>query len=71
MNRKVGDMLWPAPGVEMDKLEWRIRYGWMSREDFLEIAAIIAAYRQMIFDSRDKRQAVVRELRKGPDKERG
>lgn len=34
MNRKVGDMLWPAPGVEMDKLEWRIRYGWMSREDF-------------------------------------
>jgi hypothetical protein len=31
-------------------------------------ASIIGAYRQMIFDKRDKRQMVIRELRKGPDK---
>ena len=71
MNRRIGEMSWPAPGEYMDAIEWQLRY---SRDPLVTIevrmaaASIIAAYKQMIFDKKEKRQMVIRELRKGPDK---
>ena len=70
MNRRIGDMSWPAPGGEMSEIEHALRYSRspITLEVRMAAASIIGAYRQMIFDKRDKRQMVIRELRKGPDK---
>ena len=74
MNRRIGDMSWPALGEYMDNLEHALRY---SRDPVVPYevrfaaAAIIGAYRQMMFDNRDKRHMVIRELSQGPDKNGG
>ena len=70
MNRRIGDMTWPAPGEEMSDIEHALRYSYrpITLEVRMSAASIIGAYRQMIFDKKDKRQMVIRELRKGPDK---
>lgn len=60
-------MTWPCPCVEMDDLEWRLRYGLPSRSDHLVAAGIIGAYKQMVGDTQKKRQMVIRELRQGPN----
>lgn len=70
MNRKIGDMSWPAPSNYMNEVEHALRYSRdpvIGMEVRLAAASIIGAYRQMIFDKKEKRQWVIRELRKGPN----
>ena len=61
MNIKIDDMSWPYPD---SGLEWSIRYGKPTVSELYQAASIISAYRQMIFDPQEKRQMVIREIRK-------
>ena len=58
------DMTWPKPGEKMGELEWRMRFGTPTKGDLLSAAAIIHAYRKMIFDTQKKRNMIIRELRR-------
>lgn len=57
-------MTWPLPGERMGEVEWQMRYGEPDKQDRMLAASIIAAYRQMVGDTSEKRAAVVRALRK-------
>lgn len=53
-------MTWPLPDPELD---WRLRYGKPSRDDFMKAAFIISAYASLIWCPDHKRRRVIRELR--------
>jgi len=62
MHIKIKDVVWPLPNGD---LEWRLRYATeISEVDRMRAASILAAYAQMIRDTTEKRQMVVREIRK-------
>ena len=56
-------MTWPLPDND---LEWRLRYApdSMTRQDEMHLASMNSAYRELIVCSREKREKIVRELRK-------
>ncbi len=61
MNVRIKDMTWPLPDGD---IEWCLRYGEPGIKERLRAASILSAYSQMIFDPREKRQMVIREIRK-------
>ena len=66
--RSFGGMCWPAAGDGIANLEWSLRYG--DSEKFrMAAASVISAYRELIALPEKKRNAVIRELRKGAGKE--
>jgi hypothetical protein len=60
MYIRINNMTWPYPDNE---LEWKARYGNPTRVELYQMASIISAYRQMIRDTRGKRQIVIRKIR--------
>jgi hypothetical protein len=66
MYRQFEDMVWPAPGVRMDDLEWNLRYA-PQEADFLLAASVIAAYQALVSLPERKRNKVISELRLGPN----
>lgn len=61
------DMCWPTAGAACGDLEWTLRYGEPTRQQLLCAASVLAAYRQMVYDSREKRQRVIHMLKKYGD----
>lgn len=57
------DMCWPTAGDANAELEWVLRYGTPTKEQLLCAASVLAAYRQMVSDTVEKRQKIVRILR--------
>lgn len=61
-------MCWPETGDRLDALEDGLRYGppvdGFDEKDRLLAAAVIAAYRELVWSTRNKRDRVLRELRK-------
>jgi hypothetical protein len=61
-------MCWPATGDRLDALEHGLRYGpsidGFDMEDRLLAAAVIAAYQDLIWTEKFKRNQVIRELRR-------
>jgi len=59
------DMTWPKH-IEHDDdcVEWRLRYGQVSREDLLFAASVMSAYRCLVLCTDKKRKEVVNKLRK-------
>ena len=59
-------MCWPCPGPALDRLQDSLRYEKAppNSSDRMVAASVIAAYKQMIGDTRAKRQRVVTALRK-------
>ena len=65
--KRIGDMTWPVPGPVMDDLEYALRYNRdpvLSMETRLAAASIISAYGQLILNPKEKRDQLIRELRK-------
>lgn len=60
---KIGEMVWPCPGRELDDVEYSLRHGTPTRSQLMVAASVMAAYRQMILDTAKKRAYVVRSLR--------
>jgi len=60
-----GGMCWPTPDVKMYNLERRLRFGTgeITHDERRAVAAVLEAYRQMIFDPRRKRDRVIAEIR--------
>lgn len=67
MFRKIEDMTWPAPCDALDEVQWTLRFAKPTRSDLLIAAGVMAAYNQMISDSKKKRDMIIRELRSGPN----
>lgn len=61
----IGDMHWPRAGNRCGDIEWKMRHApdSLTSSDLLVAASILAAYRELIFCTREKRQAVVAALR--------
>ena len=61
-------MCWPETGDRLDALEHLLRYGppvdGFDMQDRLLAAAVIAAYRDLVWLTRNKRDRVISELRK-------
>ena len=57
-------MCWPTAGVACADLEWVLRYGEPTKQELLCAASVLAAYRQMVYDGREKRQRVIHMLKK-------
>ena len=77
LNERLGDgtiyrhfdgMCWPAAGDGLGILEWTMRYG-NSEQQRMVAASVISAYSRLIELPDKRRNAIVRELRKGPGKE--
>ena len=66
MFRNFDNMSWPAPCEEMDALAYKLRYRSVLA-DYLYAASIVDAYRELINASNNKRNKVIREIRKGPN----
>lgn len=68
--RKIADgSCWPCPGESMNELDWRLRHDpeRLTRSDKVMAASIISAYRKLVSLPRVRRDAIVRELRQGPN----
>lgn len=67
--RSFGGMCWPVPGEDMSQLAWRLSWApdSITKEEKLVLAALIAAYRELILLPAMTRNERVRELRKGPN----
>lgn len=63
MVARFDEMAWPLPCQKMDELNWRLRYGTVTRSDMLQAAEIIHAYVAMVLATEKKRRSVVRRLR--------
>lgn len=68
--RNFDGMCWPVPCERLDLLEHSLRYEAkvtvFSIEDRLLAASVIAAYKDLIWKTNDRRNAICRDLRKGP-----
>jgi hypothetical protein len=68
--RHFDGMAWPAPSPLLKVLEWRLRYqkpeDTLTAKERLAAAAVLCAYQDLIWKSRDRREAIISELRKGP-----
>ena len=56
-------MTWPVPGQPLDDVEATLRYSSRANEA-MGAASIVAAYRELIECNRNKRNAVIKEIRK-------
>lgn len=57
--------VWPCPGKRMTELEWTLRYTeHPSVSDRLCAASIIAAYRELVMATGERRAKVVGQLRR-------
>lgn len=56
-------MTWPNP-MDPTEIEWRLRYGHPTREDILMAATFMAAYKELVFNTQERRNAKVRGIRK-------
>jgi hypothetical protein len=68
--RNFDGMCWPAPGERLaevaNSLAHAVAFAEM-RRDLLVAASVIEAYRELILLPATKRNAIIRELRKGPN----
>jgi len=68
--RNFDGMCWPVPCERLNEAEWCLRYQDkvrpLSMEDRLLAASVIAAYRDLVWSTNARRNAISRELRKGP-----
>lgn len=71
MYRHFNGMNWPCPCERMGELEHSLRYGNPTKSDLLLAASVLSAYGQMVRDPAKKRQKVIAELRKGPNRGQG
>lgn len=62
--RKFDGMVWPVPGDGLDFVDWSLRYG-DANSVRLVAASVVSAYSELIGKSRDRREAIVKELRLG------
>ena len=66
MFRNFDNMSWPAPCEEMDNLAYSLRYNSVLA-DYLYAASIVDAYMELVYAPKNKRDKVIREIRKGPN----
>lgn len=68
--RNFNGMCWPVPCERLDALQYRLRYDHeithFSMEDRLLSASVIAAYKDLIQKPNIRRNAICKELIKGP-----
>ena len=48
MTGYFGGMAWPVPGLDLNDLEWNLRYGAESRTLMLSAASVVSAYRSLL-----------------------
>lgn len=63
LSERIDDMIWPNAGVDLDDLEWQLRYGAMPPTS-VSTAGIISAYRELLTCTVKKREYIVGELKK-------
>lgn len=56
-------MTWPNPH-DPQRVEWTLRYGTPDRAQLLAAASMIAAYKQLVFDSQRARNEKISALRR-------
>jgi hypothetical protein len=63
-------MAWPTPSDTLTELAWSLRYQQsghiFTMEERLVTADVLHAYADIVWKTRDRRNAIIRELRKGP-----
>ena len=68
--RSFKSMVWPAPSGALTELAWSLRHQQrghiFTMEERLVAAAVLSAYADLVWKPRDRRDAIIRELRKGP-----
>jgi hypothetical protein len=68
--RSFKGMVWPAPSETLTELSRGLRYQQrghiFTMEERLVAAAVLDAYADLVWKPRDRRNAIIRELRKGP-----
>jgi hypothetical protein len=69
--RYFNQQAWPVPCAGLDSVEHRLRFSdpeyYFSMEDRLIAASVINAYQGLIWRTQVERNAVIKELRKGPN----
>jgi hypothetical protein len=65
-------MCWPLPGDTLERLEDKLRY-WEDGADFppedrFLIASVLVAYRELLWSTNNRRNAIARELRDAESK---
>jgi len=70
MFRHFDGMAWPASSIALTELEWGLRYQQrghiFTMEERLAMASVISAYKELIWQTQGRRNAAIREIRKGP-----
>lgn len=68
--RSFGGMCWPAPGERLGEVSHALTYGGAASKEMqttqLIGASVVSAYMELIRLPAKKRNAIIRELRKGP-----
>lgn len=71
--RHFDGMCWPAPGERLGEISWSLRYADFAalssdetKQAQLVAASVIDAYQELIHLPAKRRDAIIRELRKGP-----
>lgn len=64
--RHFSGMCWPVCGERLSDIHRSLVYGEPTREELLVCASVLSAYRHLIELPIEKRNAIIRELRKGP-----
>jgi hypothetical protein len=63
-------MAWPTPSDTLTELAWSLRHQQrghiFTMEERLVAAAVLSAYADLVWKPTDRRNAIIRELRKGP-----
>jgi hypothetical protein len=56
------DMTWPNPEDPL-MIEWKLRHGEPTKNELMVAASMIAAYKQLVYDTVARRNAKVRGIR--------
>lgn len=56
------DMTWPNPEDPL-MVEWKLRHGEPTKSDLMVAASMIAAYKQLVYDTQTRRNAKARGIR--------
>jgi hypothetical protein len=69
--RHFGGMCWPVPSPALGEVEWTMRYDDPLPSDRMVAASVIDAFNELVRLPAKKRNAIIRELRKGPGRSDG